>query len=58
MKFTPEQIMEQLLEASKDETKAMSAMLVLLAHVNEYKIPEMLKALSEAGVLKIKQGGE
>jgi hypothetical protein len=53
MKASPEQVMESLIEAAKDETTATAAILALLAHVNEYKIPDLIDSLIESNVLKI-----
>ncbi|EHH1074832.1 MULTISPECIES: hypothetical protein [Gammaproteobacteria] len=55
MKASPEQVMESLIEAAKDETTATAAIMALLAHVNEYKIPDLIDSLIESNVLKIKE---
>ncbi|WP_157940724.1 hypothetical protein [Vibrio lentus] len=55
MKASPEQVMESLIEAAKDETTATAAIMALLAHVNEYKIPDLIDALIESNVLKINE---
>ncbi|WP_180768234.1 hypothetical protein [Vibrio parahaemolyticus] len=47
--------MESLIEAAKDETTATAAIMALLAHVNEYKIPDLIDSLIESNVLKIKE---
>lgn len=55
MKASTEQVMESLIEAAKDETTATAALMVLLAHVNEYKIPHLIDALIESNLLKINE---
>ena len=55
MKATPEQVMESLTEAAKDEETATAAIMVLLANVNEYKIPDLIDSLIESNVLKVNQ---
>ncbi|MFS1436180.1 hypothetical protein BCU98_00370 [Vibrio splendidus] len=46
-----DEIMEQLVDAAKDEVKATAAIMALLAHVNDYKIPDLINALKDSGVL-------
>jgi hypothetical protein len=55
MKASPEQIMESLLNAAKDEATATAAIMALLANVNEYKIPDLIDSLIESNVLKTNQ---
>lgn len=55
MRATPEQIMEALFDAAKDESMAAAAMMALMAHVNDYKINDLIKALIECGVLKLNE---
>lgn len=50
-KMTPEEVMLQLAEAAKCEEKALAAIMALLAHVNEYKIADLVDALIETGAL-------
>ncbi|ARP06707.1 hypothetical protein K08M3_52230 [Vibrio alginolyticus] len=52
MKASSEQVMESLIEAAKNETTATTAIMVLLAHVNEYKIPDLIDSLIESNVIK------
>lgn len=55
MRATPEQIMEALFDAAKDEFMATAAMMALMAHVNDYKINDLIEALIECGVLKLNE---
>lgn len=50
-KMAPEEIILQLAEAAKTEEKALAAIMALLAHVNEYKIADLVDALIETGAL-------
>ncbi|MCE7729653.1 hypothetical protein [Vibrio campbellii] len=55
MKASSEQIIESLVDAAKDEATATAVIMILLAHVNEYKIPDLIDSLIESNVLKPNQ---
>ncbi|KIP71420.1 hypothetical protein SN11_16935 [Vibrio harveyi] len=52
MKISPDEIMESLLDAAKDEATATAAIMTLMAHVNDYKINDLIDSLVECGVIK------
>jgi len=53
LKATPEEIIESLIYASKNPDTSIAAMMALMAHVNDYKINDLVGALAECGVLKL-----
>lgn len=56
MKVSPGQVIESLINAAKDESTATAAIMALMAHVNEYKINDLIDALIECGVIELDGG--